>query len=215
MLEADNEDEDEEEGDLNDEELNQILARGDTEEGRFKEIDEEREAKEEADWRASGGKGKKPDRLMQETELPDLYQQDFDADNVLEDMAPEDEPAVRKRNVVHYDDGLTEDQFLRALEDEDGDLQETIDKKRERAEKRRAKAIGLESEAGTPVPDGRKRKGKGRDDTPEASPGPGARKRKRLVDQSPAGTPEYEQEVSRAAPVSISCHDLGDERHSN
>lgn len=206
MLEADNEDEDEEEeGDLNDDELNEILARGDNEVSRFKEIDEEREAKDREVWKAQGWTGDKlPDRLIQESELPPLYQQDFDQVN-LPDEATDDEPLSRRRNVVHYDDGLTEEQFMRALEDEDADLADVVEKKRERAEKRRLKLLQSNtsqdtSETGTPEPSGKRKGGRSKNgsarvtETPEPSPGPGGKKRKRPSNFLGSPSPEDESE---------------------
>lgn len=141
MLEADNEEEDEEErGELNDDDLNELLARSSEEVARFQEVDRERAADEEAEWRALGNTGPVPERLMQENELPELYRRDFDADVI--DGTQDEQPSTRRRNVVHYDDGLTEDQFLRALEG-DQDLNEVVERKRERAEKRRLKQAGL------------------------------------------------------------------------
>ncbi|PWN52206.1 hypothetical protein IE53DRAFT_367396 [Violaceomyces palustris] len=207
MLEADNEedDENEEKGELNDDELNEILARGEHEIERFKEIDVEREKADAEMWKAIGYKGnKQPLRLMQENELPEMYQQDFDADNILAEVA-EEEPSVRKRNIVHYDDGLTEDQFLRALEDDDVDLAEMVEKKRERAEKRRLKASGLlDSGDATPEVEGRRRKGKGSrgfdgaSETPEPSPGPGGRKRKRFG-ASNDGSPDWDNDTPNSS----------------
>ncbi|MCO5586889.1 hypothetical protein L7F22_040834 [Adiantum nelumboides] len=129
-----------------------------------------------------------PERLIQEEELPSLYQQDFDTVNVLEDSVEED-PGVRRRNVVHYDDGLTEEQFLRALEDDDVDIADVVEKKRERAEKRRIKMLQSEnstskSESGTPEPSSAKRQKASKSKnssarvSQEPSPGP-AKKRKR------------------------------------
>ena len=141
MLEADNEEDDEEErGELNDDELNELLARSEEEVAKFQQVDRERAADEEIEWRAMGNTGPMPDRLMQESELPEMYQRDFDAENI-DGRLEEEQPLTRRRNVVHYDDGLTEDQFLRALEGEE-DLNEVVERKRERAEKRRLKQLG-------------------------------------------------------------------------
>ena len=140
-LEADNEEDDEEErGELNDDELNELLARSEEEVAKFQQVDRERAADEEIEWRAMGNTGPMPDRLMQESELPEMYQRDFDAENI-DGRLEEEQPLTRRRNVVHYDDGLTEDQFLRALEGEE-DLNEVVERKRERAEKRRLKQLG-------------------------------------------------------------------------
>ncbi|SPO22499.1 probable SNF2 - component of SWI/SNF global transcription activator complex [Ustilago trichophora] len=206
MLEADNDDEDEDDGDFNDDELNQLLARGEHEVPIFEQIDKERAQADAEFWKALGYKGKLPERLMQESELPAVYQQDFDADNVLAEVV-EEEPTTRKRNVVHYDDGLTEDQFLRALEDDDVDLNDIVERKRERIEKRRAKAMmqAMDSTEGTPEAESGRRKkgGRGRglggaSETPEPSPGPSARKRKRFGGASMDGSPDYEESPSAA-----------------
>ena len=85
-----------------------------------------------------------PERLIQESELPEIYQRDFDTEAI--DVIEEEQPLTRRRNVVRYDDGLTEDQFLRALEDEE-DLTEVAERKRERAEKRRLKQLGQDDGA--------------------------------------------------------------------
>ena len=205
MLEADNDDEDEDDAEFNDDELNQLLARGEHEVPIFEQIDRERHQADAEFWKSLGYKGKLPERLMQESELPAVYQQDFDADNVLAEVV-EEEPATRKRNVVHYDDGLTEDQFLRALEDDDVDLNDIVERKRERIEKRRAKAMmrDMESNEGTPEVEGGRRKkgGRGRgigaSETPEPSPGPSGRKRKRFGGASMDGSPDYEESPSAA-----------------
>ncbi|CEH13379.1 snf2-family atp dependent chromatin remodeling factor snf21 [Ceraceosorus bombacis] len=198
MLEADQEEEAEEDGDLGDAELNEILARGEHELERFKEMDIEREKLDAEEWKALGHTGKPPERLIQESELPTLYQQDFDT-AVLEEVVEEEELSSRKRAVVHYDDGLTEEQFLRALEDDDIDLADVVEKKRVRAEKRRRKQLaknggggGEDSDAGTPEPSAGKKKGRKSavgGDTPEPSPKGGPRKRKRLPD-SVSASPE-------------------------
>lgn len=118
------------------------------------------------------------------------------------EAAIEEEPAIRKRAVVHYDDGLTEDQFLRALEDEDVDLNDVVEKKRERAEKRKMKQAlsgeGTQDGSQTPEPSSKK-KGKGKkglgasnlnddDFGDDASNAGSARKRKRGNALSPAGS---------------------------
>ena len=102
----------------------------------FQQVDRDRIADEETEWRALGNTGPVPERLIQESELPEIYQRDFDTEAI--DVIEEEQPLTRRRNVVRYDDGLTEDQFLRALEDEE-DLTEVAERKRERAEKRRLK----------------------------------------------------------------------------
>ncbi|WFC93451.1 RSC chromatin remodeling complex ATPase component [Malassezia brasiliensis] len=182
MLEADNEEDDEDErGDMNDDDLNELLARSSEEVARFQEVDRERAADEEAEWRALGNTGPLPERLMQESELPELYRRDFDAEVI--DGTQTEQPLSRRRNVVHYDDGLTEDQFLRALEGEQ-DLNEVVERKRERAEKRRLKQAGLADVGETG------KRAKGTDDTDEStgaqSPGDGALGKRKLGGNSSA-----------------------------
>lgn len=188
LLETNDDDDEERGGEITDEELNQILARGEHEIEKFQEIDEERENNEAAIWKAAGGKGPKPPRLIQEKELPSLYQQDFDAVGAFVEET-EEEPVHRKRGIVHYDDGLTEDQFLKALEDDDVDMMDVVERKRERDAKRRAKGQQNEyedSQAGSPEP--------GSND----SPGPG-RKRKRRS-ESIAQTPDYDGDSTSQQP---------------
>lgn len=144
MLEADHEEEEEDQGELNDEELNELLARSEEEVAIFQQVDRDRIADEETEWRALGNTGPVPERLIQESELPEIYQRDFDTEAI--DVIEEEQPLTRRRNVVRYDDGLTEDQFLRALEDEE-DLTEVAERKRERAEKRRLKQLGQDDGA--------------------------------------------------------------------
>lgn len=95
---------------MDDEELNQILQRSEEELEIFAKIDIERE-KEDMEWWSRVGKGKKIERLIQESELPDIYQRDE-----FETIDPADEGEYgrgqRVRDTVRYDDGLTEEQWL-------------------------------------------------------------------------------------------------------
>ncbi len=194
MLEAAEDDDEEDSGELTNEELNQILARSEAEEERFKEMDAEREKQEIAEWRAQGKKGTPPDRLITEDELPSHFQSAFE-EELEAYKEQEEEPTVRKRAVVNYRDDLTEEQFLNAV-DSGQDITEVMEAKRERAERRRLKALARAegtSASATPEPGKRGRKGKNRDETPEQSPAPVGRKRKRIGGTE---TPEPESFVS-------------------
>ncbi|KAG2230551.1 hypothetical protein INT48_009891 [Thamnidium elegans] len=113
--------------------------------GKFdnRSTEEDREAFLQHDsrtWQAMGRRGK-PERLITEGELPSIYLQD---DPILEE---EDDPLAfgrgqRATGSVRYDDGLTEEQWLTALEDEDIDLDELIEKKERRKQKRMARMFG-------------------------------------------------------------------------
>ena len=131
----------EDDGDVNevddDEELNEILARSDDELVRFREYDRVREEQEQKKWKASGHAGLYP-RLMAMEELPSAF---------LHDSVPivEDKTVYgrgrRDRGSVRYDDGLTDDQWTRAI-DNDVDLESLIEKKRKRRENRSRKSQG-------------------------------------------------------------------------
>ncbi|KAG0146515.1 hypothetical protein CROQUDRAFT_62810 [Cronartium quercuum f. sp. fusiforme G11] len=144
-------DDNEEEGDneLGDEELNEILKRSDEEFEIFTRMDKDRTLAALEAWRQTprGQAGEPvPERLMTVEELPHVYSKEISPPVVVDPNAVEEEegePGVRKarnRNAVHYDDGLTEEQFLEALENEE-DLTEVIAKKRGRKAVRSANKL--------------------------------------------------------------------------
>ena len=94
---------------MNDDELNELLARSEEEARVFREIDVKRERDAIENWRNSGQKGKPPPPLMQLEELPECYKTDepFLAQDGLEDLM--EGRGQRKRNVVSYNDGLDDD----------------------------------------------------------------------------------------------------------
>ncbi|CAG8493087.1 24860_t:CDS:10 [Dentiscutata erythropus] len=94
---------------LDDDEINVILARNDDELTLFKKIDIQRIRDEEIEWRRKGNTGSVPNRLIQENELPDVYLREYET---LPDTGVEYGRGQRQRKEVIYDDGLTEDQFL-------------------------------------------------------------------------------------------------------
>lgn len=94
---------------MNDDELNELLARSEDESRIFRELDAKREREALENWRALGKKGKPPPQLMQLEELPDCYKTDepFIVQDGLEDLV--EGRGQRKRNVVSYNDGLDDD----------------------------------------------------------------------------------------------------------
>ncbi|EIE77396.1 hypothetical protein RO3G_02100 [Rhizopus delemar RA 99-880] len=123
LLEDKSNSRDEEQNDeLDDEELNTILKRSDQEYTIFTRIDLERHRADVEDWkRKYGDNGKKPERLIQEWELPDIYQNDamFDAyqSNTIDSVFGRGQ---RVKESVSYGDSMTERQWLRQIEkDED------------------------------------------------------------------------------------------------
>ena len=110
ILEADQEEENEEAGDMNDDEINEIIARSDDEERIFREIDIQRDREALDKWRAAGNRGKPPQSLIQLEELPDCYKSDepFESKDELDELEGR---GHRRRAVVNYTDGLSDDQW--------------------------------------------------------------------------------------------------------
>ncbi|KAL7418860.1 ATP-dependent DNA helicase Snf21 [Cryptotrichosporon argae] len=152
------EDDVEETNELDDDELNELLARGEHELAIFTEMDRERNAAKQAEWRATGSKGPQPPPLMEESELPPFYRRDI-GQEMAEQIAAEEEQG-RGRRVkadVRYTDGLTDDQFINALEDSDDDVDSAVERKRNRADRKadrkRANDMLAQAEAeGKPIP---------------------------------------------------------------
>ena len=154
------------EEEMDDDELNMITARSDEELAIFQRIDEERAR----DPEYGPEKGKKP-RLMEEDELPDIYmQEDNPVADEIEEMAGR---GARERTRVKYDDGLTEEQWLMAVDDDEDTIEDAIarknqkiDKRNQNKDKRARKAAGIESSSepsreSSIIPSGRKRKSTG------------------------------------------------------
>ncbi|KZT68788.1 hypothetical protein DAEQUDRAFT_765988 [Daedalea quercina L-15889] len=179
ILEADQEEENEEAGDMNDDEINETIARSDEEERIFREMDIQRDREVSDAWRAAGNRGKPPQPLIQLDELPDCYKSDEPFDN-KDEIDEVEGRGHRRRNIVNYTDGLSDDQWAMALE-EGEDLQELADRARERKASRAANKLMRDLDVGSPAMDdtsrGRKaRKGKGR---AEGDATPASNKRKR------------------------------------
>lgn len=161
-----------EEEELDDDELNEILARNDGERELFRKIDEERNAA------SPYGKDKKLDRLMSESELPDIYKEES-----LNKESIDPEPVdtnhygrgARERKVMHYDDGLTEEQWVEAIDADNDTPEEATARKRARIEKRRANKLkreqGKTEGGGSPRGFGRSRSPSYAADTPSPTGG--------------------------------------------
>ena len=93
---------------MNDDELNELIARHKSEVTIFHEMDVQREKDALESWRARGKRGNPPPPLMQFEELPECYQTDepFDIKDV-EDLV--EGRGQRRRNIVSYNDGLSDD----------------------------------------------------------------------------------------------------------
>ena len=191
ILEADQEEENEEAGDMNDEEINEIIARGEDEVHIFRELDIKRDRDALEAWRAAGNRGKPPPPLISLDELPEWYRTDepFADHNELEEFEGR---GARKRTVVNYNDGLDDDQWAIALE-EGEDIQELSERARAQKEKRVANKLLKEidsrnSPAFDDTPRGRKaKKGKVKAiDSPFDTPSNGKRKRGKALSVTPS-----------------------------
>ncbi|KAF9042067.1 SNF2-family ATP dependent chromatin remodeling factor snf21 [Panaeolus papilionaceus] len=153
ILEADQDEENEEAGDMNDEELNELISRHDHEIKVFREMDIQREREALEKWRAEGNRGKPPQPLVQLEELPECYQTDepFEIKDEIDIMEGRGQ---RRRNIVSYNDGLDDDTWALALE-EGEDIQELSERARDKKERRAHNKLLKEeaSRRGTPVSD--------------------------------------------------------------
>jgi ATP-dependent helicase STH1/SNF2 len=129
-----------EQEEMDDEDLNMILARSDDELEVFKKMDEER-AKDLTYGTAPGSK--RIPRLMAESELPEIYMSDG---NPISDEPEEIKGrGARERTRVKYDDGLTEEQWLNAVDDDEDSPEAAAARKqarKDRREQNRLKRLG-------------------------------------------------------------------------
>ncbi|KAF2669214.1 hypothetical protein BT63DRAFT_455193 [Microthyrium microscopicum] len=170
-----------EQDEMDDDDLNMMMMRSDDELVLFQKMDEEREKN------AKYGPNKKFARLLTEPELPDIYLQD----DVPVEVEPEEVTGrgARERTRVKYDDGLTEEQWLEAVDNSDDDLDAAIARKDARAARKLAKQGKGESpepsreSSEEPVPKKRGRKPKAEkrkaEEIEEPTPDPAPRKRGR------------------------------------
>ena len=139
--------EDEEAGDMDDDEINEILARGENEIPIFREMDKQRAINEETNWKNTGQDGPNPGRLITDTELPQVYRTNYDWNPIVEAEQDDNDNVGRRARVgVIYDDGLTEEQWVQALEDDDMTIEDAIrNKKNLRGREGSAKIEEIES----------------------------------------------------------------------
>ncbi|PYI10015.1 chromatin structure-remodeling complex subunit snf2 [Aspergillus sclerotiicarbonarius CBS 121057] len=115
---------------MDDDDLNDIMARSDDELVVFQQIDKDRQKN------GQYGPGHKYPRLMCEDELPDIY---LTEDNPVTEEADVEYAGrgARERKVTRYDDGLTEEQWLMAVDADDDTIEDAIARKEARVERRR------------------------------------------------------------------------------
>ncbi|THC95532.1 hypothetical protein EYZ11_005004 [Aspergillus tanneri] len=119
-----------EQDEMDDDDLNDIMARSDEELTVFQRLDKERPLRDHY------GPGHPLPRLMGENELPELY---LAEDNPVTEEADVEVSGrgARERKITRYDDGLTEEQWLMAVDADDDTIEEAIARKEARVERRR------------------------------------------------------------------------------
>lgn len=93
---------------MNDDEINEIIARDDKEIEIFKDMDIQRLRDQKNAWQLAGRHGPPPQPLIQLEELPECYRNDdfFEVSTLDEEMEGR---GHRRRNIVTYNDGLSDD----------------------------------------------------------------------------------------------------------
>ncbi|KAJ5350099.1 hypothetical protein N7541_007826 [Penicillium brevicompactum] len=131
---------------MDDDEMNEIMARSEEEIPIFQEVDRQRLATDQY------GPGHRYPRLMCEQELPDIYMQE---DNpVTEEIEVEvTGRGARERKITKYDDGLTEEQWLMAVDADDDTIEEAIARKEARVERRKSNKNGRDGDESSPEPE--------------------------------------------------------------
>ncbi|KAK5077246.1 transcriptional regulator [Lithohypha guttulata] len=175
---------------MEDDDLNEIMARSEEELVLFQKMDKERQATDPY------GPGKPLPRLMGESELPDIYLQEDEPEPKKED----DEFAGRGARVktqVRYDDGLTEEQWLAAVDDSDDSIGDAVKRKQARIDKRRTNKAKRENGTG-----GASSVASSRESTEEPVPQPKKRGRKpgplkRKAEEEPEETPTTKRKRGR------------------
>jgi len=117
---------------LNDDEINELIARSDEEVRIFREMDVERERAADEAWRAKGNRGPRPPSLMSVEELPPYWQTEEVSELDKQEERYEGRGA-RVRQQVNYSEGLTDEQLALVL---DGDDESEEERSRENKNRR-------------------------------------------------------------------------------
>ena len=174
-----------EQEEMEDDDLNDIMARSEEEVVIFQKMDEDRNKHDPY------GPGRALPRLMGEDELPDIY--------LAEDNPVQEEEEVyagrgaRVKTQIKYDDGLTEEQWLAAVDDSDDSITAAATRKQARIHKRRSNKERRERAAAGIVSSPEPSHDSSEEPEPEPQPKkrgrkPGAQKRKGddIEDETPA-----------------------------
>ncbi|KAM9916900.1 hypothetical protein OXX59_009705, partial [Metschnikowia pulcherrima] len=131
LLDAEQGDRENEENDsLDDDELNDILARSEEEKQFFTEMDTQRIIEEKVQSRQGGY----VNRLITKEELPAVFTEDI-SHHFVKDT--KELGRMRDKKSVKYDDGLTEEQWLMAMDDDNDTVEDAIRRKEEKRARRK------------------------------------------------------------------------------
>ncbi|KAF2219730.1 SNF2-family ATP dependent chromatin remodeling factor snf21 [Elsinoe ampelina] len=117
-----------EQDEMDDDDLNLLMMRSDKELEIFQQMDKDRIKNQQY-----GGKNQKG-RLLGEDELPDIYLHEDEP--VVEEIEVPIGRGARERTRVKYDDGLTEEQWLEAVDADDDTIEDAIARKEARIARR-------------------------------------------------------------------------------
>ena len=157
LLEAESSRDDSEENEaLDEDELNEILARSEEEKEIFDRMDDDRKINHDKNFKT---------RLIEKDELPPVFTEDishhFEKDN--KELAK-----MREKKKVKYDDGLTEEQWLMAVDNDDDTIEDAIRRKEQRmARRKRANDDDEETSDGESYGYSRKRRSRSKTQTPQ------------------------------------------------
>ena len=110
-MDQDQDDETEESAGMDNDEINDIVAHSEAELILFCEMDIQQATQEQKDWHQAGHTGHVPPRLMQVSELPEVYQQDEPVHVVESEGEGFTGCGTQVWNVVCYTNGLMDDQW--------------------------------------------------------------------------------------------------------
>lgn len=197
---------------MNDDELNMILARDDEEMAVFQRLDEERQ-RDPIYGTGPGCKGRS--RLMTEEELPEIYLTEGNPVQEEEEVAVLGRGA-RERTRVKYDDGLTEEQWLMAVDDDDDSPEAAAARKQARREKREAnrlKRLAKENSSGMNSPSASRASTEEVETPRKRGRKPGAKNEKRKAEDGDDEPPPKKRRGPQGRPKAVSAAN-GDSRIS-
>ena len=176
---------------MDDDDLNEIMARTADELVLFKQMDKDREDND------TYGPGRPLARLMEESELPDIYvAEDNPVPEEVEEYAGR---GARIKTQVKYDDGLTEEQWLAAVDDSDDSIGEAAKRKQARIDKRRTNKAKRERHASgvgsSPEPD------RESSEEPEPEPEPEPQSKKKGPGRKSAGLKRKGDDIEEETPA--------------